>query len=140
MAEPYGHQTLQPWTEGATDLPNGQRVVKLDIGRSGDERATVAFIAQWPPGCRVDPHTHESDYCEIIMAGSQKVGARWFHAGDVRMARAGETYGPLVAGEDGCTIVIVFDGQGWAPIVARDTMTEGLEPDTLRSLFTGAGE
>ena len=121
------HQVLQPWTQGAVDLPNGQIATKLVIGDDSDPRATRAFIVKWPPRCRVDVHTHESDYCEIILEGTQKVGADWFCAGDVRMAKAGTMYGPLVAGEDGCTIIVIFNGDGWMPIPARETRLEGIK-------------
>jgi len=130
------HMVLQPWSAGGVNLPNGQIATKLVIGEDSDPRATRVFMVKWPPGCSVDAHTHESDYCEIIMEGSQKVGADWFSAGDVRMAKAGTIYGPLVAGDEGCTVIIIFNGNGWMPIPATEAKLEGIRSDEMAALET----
>ena len=130
------HLVLQPWSEAAVSLPNGQLATKLVIGDDKDPRATRAFIVKWPPGCRVDVHTHASDYCEILLEGTQKIGDTWFSAGDVRVAKAGTLYGPLIAGDEGCTIIVIFNGNGWMPIPARDTQLEGIKSDDMAVLGT----
>lgn len=129
MRDREGHRAITPWTDEAIELATGHVMAKFTVGEEDSDAATVVFIAQWPAGCRVDAHTHESDYCEILLKGSQKVGATWFHEGDVRIARAGHIYGPLVAGDEGCTIALIFNGQGWTPIPARPDRTSGLDAD-----------
>lgn len=128
------HLVYQPWTEGGVNLPNGQIATKLVIGDEKDPRATHAFIVKWPPHCRVDVHTHDSDYCEVIMEGTQKIGDVWYAAGDVRVAKAGTLYGPLIAGEEGCTIIVIFNGKGWMPIPARDSQQEGIRAEEMTAL------
>lgn len=87
---------------------SGVRIAQMVVGDEDDETAPVVFHTYYPPGFEVVPHTHACDYVEIILEGSQKVTGKWHHAGDVRMARAGTVYGPLIAGPEGVTFVAVF--------------------------------
>jgi anti-sigma factor ChrR (cupin superfamily) len=135
------HMVLQPWSKDAVKLPNGQIATKLVIGDESDPRATRAFIVKWPPNCVVEVHTHHSDYCEVILEGTQKVGADWFSAGDVRLAKASTMYGPLMAGEEGCTIIVIFNGDGWMPIPARQSHLDGIVASDMAVLKTaGSGK
>ena len=118
------HVEYQPWTEGAVEVRPGQLATKLVIGDADDAHGTVAFITRWSPGRRVEIHTHRVNYCEVILEGSQRVGATTFRSGDVRMARAGQLYGPLVAGDEGCTFIAIFDRQDFE-LVFRETTESG---------------
>jgi hypothetical protein len=60
------------------------------------------------PGVTVQPHSHVCDYTEILLEGSEQVTRKWHHAGDVRVVKAGTVYGPLVAGPEGVTKLIIF--------------------------------
>jgi hypothetical protein len=117
--------------EVAVELPSGPRVSTIPIGDQTGSSSPVAFHAVWPPHCQVAPHTHAADYCEIILAGSQKVSGKWFNAGDVRVVTAGTRYGPLVAGPDGCTLLIIFPKGEWLPIPVREANVEGLDVSAL---------
>jgi len=90
------------------EYANGIKSSQFKIGDDDDEQAPVVLIGTWPPGATVGPHSHVSDYAEIIIAGSQQVTRRWHHAGDVRIVKGGTTYGPLVAGPEGVTVLIIF--------------------------------
>ena len=68
----------------------------------------MVVMVEFPPGAQVDPHTHTADYVEVVIAGSQMVTGRWHHAGDLRTVRAGTGYGPLVAGPEGATVMLIF--------------------------------
>jgi anti-sigma factor ChrR (cupin superfamily) len=96
------------WKSHAGWAEAGVRVARMTVGDPDDPASPVVFHSYYPPGWTVAPHTHACDYLEIILEGSQQVTGRWHQAGDVRMARAGTVYGPLVAGPEGVTFVAVF--------------------------------
>ena len=74
------------WEElGFVEYANGIKSSQFKIGDDDDEQAPVVLIGTWPPGATVGPHSHVSDYAEIIIAGSQQVTRRWHHAGGVRI-------------------------------------------------------
>jgi anti-sigma factor ChrR (cupin superfamily) len=88
---------------------NGSRfVAEIPIGDADDPNTPRVLWSKQPPGRTVNPHTHAADYMEVILEGSQKVGKTWHHAGDARIVRAGTGYGPLVAGPEGCTVLVIF--------------------------------
>lgn len=95
------------WSTLSTMTPNGLRYASFAVAPDEADSAHVIH-AEFPPGYVVGPHQHETDYVEIIVSGSQRVGRRWYRAGDVRFARRGTVYGPLTAGPDGAEVLIVF--------------------------------
>jgi hypothetical protein len=128
------------WTELTTQESMGTVYGSFAIGDDDDPSAPRVFRGVFPPGCRLEAHSHVCDYAEIILEGSQKVGRRWYRQGDVRIVRAGTVYGPLVAGPDGATVMVVFRngdyrarparsanvwGDGRAPVPPADEPTGG---------------
>lgn len=113
-------------------LPNGARATKFAIAADqGDETAPVVFRVEFPPGCVVAAHTHDTDYCEIILEGRQKVTRTWHEAGDVRIVQAHTAYGPLEAGDEGCTVLAIFRDGHWPAIPLAGGKDEGLHVDVL---------
>ncbi len=80
-------------------------------------------------------HSHQCDYAEIILHGSQQVTRRWYKAGDVRIVKAGTVYGPLVAGPEGATVIVIFRHSNWEPVPARQSDTDGLFVGELARLM-----
>lgn len=120
---------------GFLDLPNGARTSRFVVGDEDDPEAPVVFRVSFPPGCEVAAHTHDCDYCEIILEGSQQVTRRWHHAGDIRIAKAGTAYGPLIAGPEGCTVLVIFTaGNCPARPLAKGDAT-GLHLDVLTETY-----
>ena len=66
------------------------------------------ILSRFEPGETVEPHTHGANYAEYVIAGEQTVGKTTFRTGDIRIAKAGAGYGPIVIGPEGCTVLIVF--------------------------------
>jgi anti-sigma factor ChrR (cupin superfamily) len=97
----------------AQHRPNGIHISPIKVGDAAGAPRVV--FAKWEPGVTVAPHTHNCDYCEIILEGRQKVGKTWFGVGDVRLVKAGTGYGPLMAGAEGCTLIIVFASDDQVP-------------------------
>ena len=73
-----------------------------------DTISPLVILTKFEPGEVVDPHTHGTNYFEYVVEGEQTVGKTRFGPGDVRFAKAGTGYGPIVVGPEGCTVVIVF--------------------------------
>ena len=73
-----------------------------------DTSSPLVILTKFSPGEVVDPHTHGTNYFEYVVEGEQTVGKTRFGPGDVRFAKAGTGYGPIVIGPQGCTVVIVF--------------------------------
>jgi hypothetical protein len=102
-------QISTSWEEiGFTDYGIGIRAAQFSLGTEGDESNPIIMRGSWAPGVVVPPHTHNTDYTEIILSGSQQVTREWHYPGDVRIVKAGTVYGPLVAGPEGVEILIVF--------------------------------
>ena len=97
--KPIKHQRSTSWDQlGYLEMPNGAKAYKFEIGLEGDDEAPTVFKVEFPPNCEVAPHTHDTDYCEILLEGTQQITGAWHKAGDIRIAKAGTAYGPLVAG------------------------------------------
>jgi anti-sigma factor ChrR (cupin superfamily) len=74
----------------------------------GDHTSPLVILTNFAPGEVVEPHTHGTNYFEYVVSGEQTVGKTRFGPGDVRFAKAGTGYGPIVIGPEGCSVVIVF--------------------------------
>ena len=70
-----GHLAFS-WDElDEIELPSGIRTRMYRVGDPADESSPTVFKVYYPPDCYVEAHTHECDYTEIIVEGSQKAGA-----------------------------------------------------------------
>lgn len=134
-----GH-IVTSWDElGAITLEaTGAVTSQYRIGRPSDDASPTVFKVYFPPDCRIEAHTHNCDYSEIILQGSQKVSGRWLHEGDIRVGLANKGYGPLIAGPEGVTVLVIFANGNWpaVQIGAGDGSTLGSEQ--LRDRFTAA--
>ena len=97
------------------DAPDGVRYVPLST-QPGDAARPLTILSELPPGHVEPPHTHGCDYIEIILRGTIRIGKIDMAMGDIRMARAGKGYGPLVSGEKGCTRLTIFDRADGSPM------------------------
>lgn len=136
-----GH-VVTSWDElgSLTIEATGAVTSQYRIGRPSDDAAPTVFKVWFPPDCRIEAHTHACDYSEIILQGSQKVSGKWLHEGDVRVGLANQGYGPLIAGPEGVTVLVIFASGNWPaiPIGAGDGSTLGTEQLTDR--FSAADE
>ncbi|WP_018505021.1 cupin domain-containing protein [Parafrankia discariae] len=87
---------------------NGVLAATFVVGEPDNDEAPVVVLAEFEPNTRVGAHTHDSDYLEVIMAGSQQVDHQWYTEGDVRIVRAGTVYGPITVGPEGAKVLITF--------------------------------
>lgn len=134
-----GH-VVTSWDElGSITLENtGAVTSQYRIGRPDQDSSPTVFKVYFPPDCRIEAHTHDCDYSEIILQGSQRVSGKWLHEGDIRIGLANKGYGPLIAGPEGCTVLVIFADGNWPAIEigAGDGSTLGTNQLTQR--FTAA--
>jgi quercetin dioxygenase-like cupin family protein len=130
--EAWHHTTS--WNEvGATTPRPGTQVWLVRNGPPEDEHAPVVVRSTFAPGTRVEAHTHESDYMEIILEGSEQVTRRWRRAGDITIVKAGTVYGPLIAGPEGVTKLIIFRDDRYRTVPPKEARAgRGSRPDALR--------
>jgi len=105
------------------------------VGDPADESAPTVFKVFYPPECYVEAHTHECDYTEIILEGSQKVGATWHKAGDIRIGLANRGYGPLLAGPEGATVLFMFKDGRWPAITIGNNDGSSLGSEFIAAHF-----
>jgi hypothetical protein len=117
-----------------TELPNGVRYRSFRIGSPDSTDAPTVFQTYYPPHIVIATHTHDCDYAEIIVDGSVEVARIWYRAGEIRTVQAGTAYGPLRAGPEGTTLLIVFKSSNWAPIPTREDDVEGMYLEQLSPL------
>lgn len=105
------HHESFHWNDVSTTRADGVTLANLFLGADADDGPPVRIARVcFPPNYEVRAHTHAADYVELILEGSQQVTRRWYHAGDVRMVKGGTAYGPLIAGPDGVTVLVIFRG------------------------------
>ncbi len=93
------------WLKGTGD---GIRYARFPLDESNPHAPNV-ILTIFNAGAEVPPHTHDCNYFEYIIEGSQTVGKTIFRKGDVRLVKGGTGYGPIKVGSDGCTVLIVFE-------------------------------
>ena len=122
-----------PRIQHLDDVP-WEEVRKIDFG---DRTASVrekwldfsprflSLLAEWDAGMMIHAHGHNSDHIVYVLRGS-------VHCGDVECGPGthialdqGDTFGPFVAGSEGCTLFEVMMG---------DPRSWGDQPETLDAL------
>lgn len=129
-----GH-IVTSWDQiGAIELPTKAVATMYRIGLPDEDASPTVFKMWFPPGCTIEAHTHACDYSEIILEGSQKVGSKWLYPGDIRVGLANRGYGPLVAGPEGASVLVIFADGRWPGITLgkNDGSTLGTEELTDR--------
>ena len=130
-----GH-VVTSWDKiGALTLPTGAVTTMYRVGAPEDESAPTVFRVYFPPGCTIEPHTHACDYTEIVLQGSQKVGETWLREGDIRIGLADRGYGPLVAGPEGATVLVIFADGRWPGVPLGRGAGDTLGTDELQERF-----
>jgi hypothetical protein len=109
-------QAATSWQELFTELSDGMTTSTFRVGVPEDPDAPTIFRTYFPPNFEVPPHTHACDYAEVILEGSQQVTRKWHYPGDIRIVKAGTAYGPLVAGPEGATVLLIFRDGRYMPV------------------------
>ena len=91
--ERKGHYALNWEDLDKIELPTGVVSSMYRVGDPTCPESPTVFKVFYPPECTIEAHTHDCDYTEIILEGSQRVGATWHQAGDIRIGLANRGYG-----------------------------------------------
>lgn len=131
-----GH-IVTSWDEiGSIELPTSAVATMYRIGLPDKESSPTVFKMWFPPGCTIEPHTHACDYSEIILEGSQKVGNKWLYPGNIRIGLANRGYGPLVAGPEGASVLVIFADGRWPGVTLGKNDGSTLGTDELTERYT----
>lgn len=68
-----------------------------------------ATIVQLEANGVIEPHSHSEDQWQIILEGSCTVGGEYLEPHGVHYTDANTPYGPIVAGDDGVTFLVLRD-------------------------------
>jgi hypothetical protein len=124
-------------------------VQKSNVGHSsktawflleGGSGKTAIAIVHTAPNSVLPPHSHSSDYLELVLRGSVRIGRRTYEAGDIRIQEEGTVYGPEHVGPEGVVLFKVFATPAGLPMnVARpkDEEAWASAQDFLRWLASG---
>ena len=121
--------------ELAVLLPCGIRTSHFVAGDEDNAAAPHVFISDWPPNVEASPHSHAVDYFEFVISGTQRVGKKWYKAGDIRIVTGGTNYGPLVSGPEGCRVMVMFAGSAWEPIPIHANKDASLYPGRFKKML-----
>ena len=134
--ERKGH-IVTSWEElGSIELPSTAVATMYRIGSPDSDESPTVFKMWFPPGCTIEAHTHACDYSEIILEGSQKVGGKWLYPGNIRVGLANRGYGPLVAGPEGASVLVIFADGSWPGITLGKNDGSTLGTNELNSKYT----
>jgi hypothetical protein len=120
MDDVVRHFTADP--QAWNDLPFedflGSKVAVLATDEEAGQPEVVMLAIEFEPGFYVAPHQHPTGHIEVILEGSLYIGDHLEGPGDVRISPPYESYGPLVAGPEGCKCLEIFpDRRAVLPIV-----------------------
>lgn len=96
---------IHPSMEGGS---TNSESVWYDFGT--EENPGRVFIVKYGPNYFNPPHSHDTDYCSIVIEGSIEIARKTFERGSIRFVKAETMYGPIVAGPDGATVIEFFPG------------------------------
>ena len=130
-----GHYALCWEDLDKVELPTGVISSMYRVGDPTSPDSPTVFKVYYPPGCTIEAHMHSCDYTEIILEGSQRVGAIWHQAGDIRIGLANRGYGPLVAGPKGATVLFMFASGAWPAITIGNNDGSTLGSDLLEAHY-----
>lgn len=82
------------------------RSILLNDPQSAEEVQVCLF--DLPPHTAIPTHFHNTARFEIVLSGEITVGGDLRRAGDIMLADAGEAYGPLLVGPEGCRTLEIF--------------------------------
>jgi hypothetical protein len=105
----------------------------LDMGDPDDPDRPLVMLVRYAPNITLAPHSHATDYSSVVVQGEVTVSGRRHTVGSMRIVAAGTTYGPLVAGPEGTTIIDTFASRnGLFPLYAKIDDTNRARLDALK--------
>ncbi len=121
-----------PWVETKAQSHDGRRVAVRNKIWQPDPVGTCIYT-EYDPGMVIEEHGHKSNHFVFVLRGSARFGTVDCPAGSVVGLPRGATFGPIVAGSDGATLVEFYAGEpGAVPVdptrFAAWLVSLGIEP------------
>jgi len=88
----------------------GGRVVEAREKWMEFNKKYLSLYAKWDPGMMIRAHGHNSDHIVLVLEGSMTCGDRECGPGTHIALDQGDTFGPFIAGPDGCTCYMFMIG------------------------------
>lgn len=98
------------------------------LGERKDNPPTAVCL-RMGPGWVLPRHAHDCYRFEIIVQGTLDVGERILKPGDVMISDPGISYGPHVAGPEGCTTFEIFSNHQASYVTLLDLLEGRVECD-----------
>jgi len=70
----------------------------------------LSLYSEWDPGMMIRAHGHNSDHIIFVLKGSMTCGDRVCGPGTHIALDQGDTFGPFIAGPDGCASYMIMMG------------------------------
>jgi len=99
--------------EAQLETRPGFKRVRMVLGDPDDPAAPQAIWAQDPPGVVWDRQACPTDFVIVYLQGGQTIDGKWYGAGEARLQKGGTVYGPIEAGPEGSTVLLVFKDQNY---------------------------
>ena len=105
----FRHVDDVPWQEVRAQLHGERRVAaRLKFLEMADSRSVI--FTEYDPGLVLEAHGHASDHVVFVLAGSVRIGDVDCRPGTMALLEQGATFGPLVAGPDGASLLEFYTG------------------------------
>jgi hypothetical protein len=118
-----------PRIKHVDDVPE-QEVVRIEFadGRSASVRERfveqlpnfLSFYNRWDPGMMQRKHGHEGHHVVFILSGEMTVGDVLCRKGSHIFLMHGDTFGPWIAGPEGCETLGIVAGPGYSFAAPED--------------------
>jgi hypothetical protein len=125
-----------PWEEVRT-LDFGDRTASVREKWLDFSPRFLSLLAEWDPGMMIHAHGHNSDHIVYVLRGTVHCGEVECGAGTHIALDQGDTFGPFVAGPEGCTLFEVMmgdprsfaaDEEGWQRLLAEHGAEQAPNP------------
>jgi hypothetical protein len=112
-----------PRIKHVDDVPEHEVVrIEFDDGRSASVRERfvehlpdfLSFYNRWDPGMMQRKHGHQGHHVVFILSGSMTVGGVECRKGSHIFLMHGDTFGPWIAGPEGCETLGIVAGPGFS--------------------------
>ena len=104
----FRHLDDLPWQEVRRQQHGDHTASVWEKWPEFDRYLTV--YARYDPGMIVQPHGHNSDHVVFVIEGDIMCGERYCPAGTHIALDHGDTFGPFVAGPNGCVLFEIMMG------------------------------
>ena len=108
-----------PWREVRPQMQGGKRVA-VHIKQIQRTPERVVLYTRYDPGLVLERHSHTGDEVIYILEGDLLVGDVPCRPGSTIILEKGTSFGPLIAGEQGTTILEVFIGPNGTGLTPTD--------------------